>query len=50
MLYTNKPFLLYFEKDFLHNYFDPDTERKYVDAEKWWEKEIMGLLKGEIAW
>lgn len=101
-LYANKPFLLYFDKDFSHNYFDPDTEReyvklmeeagilqygpeaaakylneiypqietwwqeprrqeivrilqerytgKYVDAEKWWEKEIMGLLKGEIAW
>ena len=101
-LYANKPLLLYFDKDFSCNYFDPDTERryvelmeetgiiqygaeaaarhlneiyprieewwkeprrqeivrilqerytgKYVDPEKWWEKEILGLLKGEIAW
>lgn len=101
-LYANKPFVLYFDKDFSCNYFDPDTESeyvelmeeagiiqygpeaaarhlneiypriekwwkeprrqeivrilqerytgKYVDAEKWWEKEIMGLLKGKIAW
>ena len=101
-LYANKPFVLYFDKDFSCNYFDPDTESeyvemmheagilqygpeaaakylneiyprieewwqeperqeiikilqerytgRYVDAEKWWEKEIMGLLKGEIAW
>ena len=101
-LYANKPLLLYFDKDFSCNYFDPDTEReyvelmeeagiiqygtetaarhlneiyprieewwkeprrqeivrilqerytgRYVDPEKWWEKEILGLLQGEFAW
>ena len=30
-LYANKPFLLYFDKKGLSNYFDPDTEQVYVD-------------------
>ena len=30
-LYANKPFLLYFDKSFSRNYFDPDTEREYVE-------------------
>jgi len=31
VLYANKPFLLYFDEDFIKSYFDPNTEQLYVD-------------------